>query len=91
MIVFDIITDMLSNKNLTQCQLKYFLEAENKTFLLFLLSKLILLHQKNIKLKSKHYFIMKILNKRQFQQIAFNHSPGIRYEIPYMQNHILFS
>ena len=29
---------------------------------------------KNIRLNSTHYFIMKILNKRELQQIAFSHS-----------------
>ena len=35
---------------------------------------------KNIKLNSDHYFIMKILNKRQLQQIAFNHSSDIDFK-----------
>ena len=35
---------------------------------------------KNIKLNSDHYFIMKILNKRQPQQIAFNHSSDIDFK-----------
>ena len=32
---------------------------------------------KNISLNSMHYFILKIPNKRELQQIAFNHSSGI--------------
>ena len=28
---------------------------------------------KNIRLKSTHYFVMKIANKRELQQIAFNY------------------
>ena len=32
---------------------------------------------KNNKLNSTHYFIMKIPNKRELQQIAFNHSSDI--------------
>ena len=35
---------------------------------------------KNIKLNSDHYFIMKILNKRQLQQITFNHSSDIDFK-----------
>ena len=30
--------------------------------------------QKNIRLYSTHYFVMKIPNKKELQQIAFNHS-----------------
>ena len=35
---------------------------------------------KNIKVNSTHFFIMKILYKREFQQIAFNHSSDIDFE-----------
>ena len=36
--------------------------------------------QKNIRLNSTHYFLMKIENKRELQQIAFNHSSGIDFQ-----------
>ena len=35
---------------------------------------------KNIRLNSTHYFIMKIPNKRELQQIAFNHSSDIDFQ-----------
>ena len=35
---------------------------------------------KNIRLNSMHYFLMKIPNKQQFQQIAFNHSSDIDFK-----------
>ena len=35
---------------------------------------------KNIRLNSMHYFIMKILNKRELQQTAFNHSSDIDFK-----------
>ena len=34
----------------------------------------------NIRLNSSHYFIIKILNKQEFQQIAFNHSSDIDFK-----------
>ena len=34
---------------------------------------------KNIRLKSTHYFIMKIPNKRELQHIEFNHSSDIDF------------
>ena len=34
----------------------------------------------NITLNSTHYFVMKILNKRELQQIAFNHSTDIDFQ-----------
>ena len=35
---------------------------------------------KNMKLNSMHYFIMKIPNKRELQQIAFSHSSDIEFK-----------
>ena len=32
---------------------------------------------KDVRLNSAHFFIMKILNKRELQQIALNHSSDI--------------
>ena len=35
---------------------------------------------KNIRLNSTHYFVMKIPNKRELQQVAFNHSLDIYFQ-----------
>ena len=35
---------------------------------------------KNIRLNSVHYFIMKIPNKQELQEIAFNHSSDIDFK-----------
>ena len=51
---------------------------------------------KNIILNSTHYFIIKIRNKRQLQQIKFNHSSDIDFKSfmyfskNVLQNHIIF-
>ena len=37
----------------------------------------------NIKLNSTHYFIGKIPNKRELQQIVFNHSSDIGFKVLY--------
>ena len=50
-------------------------------FILFLLHNLILLFPKILKLQtSTHYFAMKILNKRELQQVAINHSSDIDFQ-----------
>ena len=41
---------------------------------------LILLCQKNIRLNSMHYFILKISKKQELQQITFNHSSDIVFK-----------
>ena len=35
---------------------------------------------KNVTLSSAHYFIMKIQNKQELQQVAFNHSSDIDFK-----------
>ena len=40
---------------------------------------------KDVRLNSAHHLIMKINNKREFQNIAINHSANIEYK-----NHIIF-
>ena len=50
---------------------------------------------RNIRLNSMHYFLMKIPNKQELQQIAFNHSSDIDLEdfmnqYKKYQNHNLF-
>ena len=35
---------------------------------------------KNVTLNSAHYFIMKIRNKQELQQVAFNHSSDIDFK-----------
>ena len=40
---------------------------------------------KDVRLNSTHFFIMKILNKRELQQIALNHSSDIDFK-DFMKN-----
>ena len=35
---------------------------------------------KNIRLNSTHFFIMKVLNKQELQQVAFNHSSDFDFK-----------
>ena len=70
LIVFDdMIADMLSNIKLIPIVTKLFIRGRklNITQPYFAVPK-------NIRLNSAHYFGMKIPNKREFQQAAFNHS-----------------
>ena len=68
-IVFgDMIADMLSNKKLNPVVTELFLS--NWIIPYFAVPK-------NIGLNSRHYFVMKIPNKRELQQIAFNYSSDI--------------
>ena len=63
MVFDDMIPDSLSNKKLNPLVTELFING--RKLLLFLLHNLILLFQKNIRLNSTHYFIMKIQSKRE--------------------------
>ena len=63
MVFDDMIPDMSSNKKLNPLVTELFING--RKLLLFLLHNLILLFQKNIRLNSTHYFIMKIRSKRE--------------------------
>ena len=47
---------------------------------MFLLHNIIFAVPKNIRLNSMHYFSMKISNKGELQQTAFNHPSGIDFK-----------
>ena len=78
LIVFnDMIADILSNKKLNPVVTELFIRGRKPSISFFLLHNLILLFQKNIKLKSACYFIMKFPNKQELQQIECKYSSDI--------------
>ena len=76
----DMIADMLINKKLNPIVTELLIRGRKLNISLVLLHNLILLFQKNIRLNSTHYFVMKIRNKRGLQQIGFNHSSDIDFQ-----------
>ena len=75
LIVFDdMIADMLSIKRCNPIAIELFIRGRKlKSFLAFITQSYFTV-PKSIRLNSTNYFIMNIPNKREFQQIAFNHS-----------------
>ena len=67
LIVFDdMIADMLSNKNLTPIVAELlFIKVRKLNISLVFITQSHFAFPKNIRLNSMHYFIMKILNKRE--------------------------
>ena len=81
MIVFDdMISDMLSNKKLNSIVTELFIRGRKLNISLIFITKSYFAVLKNNKLNSTHYFVMKFLNKKKFQQIAFNHSSDITFK-----------
>ena len=72
------IADMLSNKKRTPIVTELFIRDKKLIACLVFLSSFVA--QKNIRLNSTHYFLTKIPNKQEFQQIAFNHSSDIDFQ-----------
>ena len=74
------IADMFSNKNLNPVVTELFFRGRKLNNILVLITQSYFAVQKNIRLNSTHYFVMKISNKRELQQIAFNHSSDIGFQ-----------
>ena len=93
----DMISDMLTSKKFNPIVTEVFIRGRKLNISLVFITQLYFAVLKNIRLNSTHYFIMKISNKRDFQQIAFNHSSNINFKDfmnlykNVLQNHILFS
>ena len=74
LIVFDdMIAGMLSNKKLSKTVTELFIKGRKLNVSLVFIAQSYVAVPKHIRLNSRHYFIMKILNKRELQQVAFNH------------------
>ena len=74
LIVFDdMIGDMLSKKNFNPIVTELFIRCRKLNIYLIFIMKPYFAIPKNIRINPTHYFIMKITNKQELQQIAFNH------------------
>ena len=74
------IADMLSCKKLNPIVTELFIRGRKMNISLVFITQSYSPASKNVTLNSTHYFIMKILNKRELQQIAFNHSSDIDFK-----------
>ena len=76
----DIIADMLSNKKRNPIVTELFIRERRLNYPLVFITESYFAVPKNIGLNLTHYFVMKILTKRELQQIAFNHSSDIDFQ-----------
>ena len=90
------ISGMLSNKKLNPIVTKLFFRSRKSNIPLIFIAQSYFSGPKNIRLNSTCYFIMKIPNKWELQQTAFNHSSDIEFKALWiffknvLQNDILF-
>ena len=78
LIVFDdMAADTINNKKLSSRVTDLFIRGRKLNISLYFITQSCLKVPKDLRLNSTHFFIMKIPNKRELQQIALNHSSFI--------------
>ena len=81
LIVFDdMIADVINNKKLNPVVTELFIKGRKLNISIVFITQSYFKVPKDVRLNSTHFFIMKIPNKREFQQIALNHSSDIDFK-----------
>ena len=81
LIVFDdMIADMINNNKLNPIVTKLFIRGRKLNIFIAFITQSYFKVSKDVRLNSTHFFIMKIPNKRELQQIALNHSSDIDFK-----------
>ena len=76
----DMISGMFNNKKLNLVITELFIRDRKLNISFIFITKSYFAVSNILKLNSTHYFIMKVPNRRELQQIAFNHSSDIGFE-----------
>ena len=81
LIVLDyMIADMINNKELNSIVTVLFISGGKLNNSIVFITQSYFKMPKDVRLNSTHFFIMKITNKRERQQIALNHSSDIHFK-----------
>ena len=81
LIVFDgMIADMINNKKLNPIVTELFIRGRKLNSSIVFITQSYFKLSKDFRLNSTHFFIMKIPNKRELQQIALNHSSDVDFK-----------
>ena len=81
LIVFDdMIADMINNKKLNSIVTELFIRGRKLNISLVFITQSYFKVPKNVRLNANHFFIMKVPNKRELQQIALNYSSDIDFK-----------
>ena len=87
---------MIQNKKLNSIKTELFIRERKLNISLVFITQLYFKLPKDVRLNNTHFFIPKILSKRELQEIAINHSSDTRIEDfvdsieNLLLNHILF-
>ena len=74
------IADMISNKKLNPIVTELFIKGRKLNISIAFITQSYFKVTKDVRLNSKHFFSMKIPNKKELQQIALNHSSDIDFK-----------
>ena len=81
LIVFDdMIADMINNNKLNLVVSELFIRSRKLNISIVFIMQSYFKVPKDVRLNSRHFFIMKIPNKRELQQIALKHSSDIDFK-----------
>ena len=81
LIVFDdMIADMMSNNKLNSIVIELFIRGRKLNISLVFITQSYFKLPKEVRLNTTHFFIAKISNKRELQQIAINRSSEIDFK-----------
>ena len=81
LIVFDgMIADMINNKKLNPIVTELFIKGRKLNISIVFITQSYLTVPKDVRLNSKHFFITRIPNKIELQQITLNHSSDIDFK-----------
>ena len=81
LIIFDdMIADMINNNKLNPIVTELFIRGRKFNISVVFITQSYFKVPKDVRLNSTHFFIMKIPNKREPQQIALNHSSDIDFK-----------
>ena len=74
------IADMIKNNKLNPIVTELFIRGRKLNISIIFIMQSYFKMQKDVRLNSSHFFIMKIPNKRELQQITLNHSSDIDFK-----------
>ena len=76
----DTIAEIMTNKNFQALVKELFIRCRNLNIFLVFITQSYFKLPKDIRLNFTHYLIMKIHDRKELKNIAFNHSPDIGYK-----------
>ena len=77
----DMVADMINNKKLNSVVAELFIRGGKLNISPVFITQSYFNVPKEVKLNTTHFFIMKIPNKRELQQVAISHSSDIDFSI----------